>query len=236
MFFPQEMQPLSVQAVSPDIQFGDSRRLIPTSQGLLATTDTSHSAPVLPPSNDIIQSDPTARVLGLKLLQLHRPPLAHSLAPNCLPAQVLHVADPAATESRQHKLKNYDQSASKRTEDDNRNGCSVPKRQLTFNSPHDETQPKIQSSETSRGQDFSLLPPASPAHTPAPMQGLHLLHFQPVPQSNIVFPKIPIPTSSRPTTAISAPMGEAPMIKLLHIDSGPKMASDTSIDPGFLLN
>lgn len=221
VFLLQEMQPLSVQAVSPDIQFKESRRLIPTSQGLLATTDTSHS-------------DPAAQVFSLKLLQLHRPPLPHHIAPHCPPAQALHKVNPATIESQQHKLKNNDQSASKKTEDEKRNGYSVPKRQLGFNSPHDPTQLKIQTSERSRGQEFSLLPPASPAHTPAPMQGLRLLHFQPVPQSNITFPKLPLSSSSRPATVIAAPRGEAPMIKLLHIESGPKMASSTSITSGFV--
>lgn len=218
------MQPLSVQAVLPEMQFRESKTLIPHSQGLLATTDTSDSAPVLPPSNDSIQNDPASQVLGLKLLQLHRPPLPHQIASHYPPAQMLHTAHPAMTNSHQHKFRNINQSASKRTEEEKRNGSTVPKKQLGFNSPHDPTQPKIQTSERSRGQEFSRLPLA---HTPAPMQGLRLLQFQPVPQSNITFPKLPLPSSSRPTTVIRAPMGEA-TIKLLHIESGPKMASNTS--------
>ncbi|XP_044029035.1 ciliogenesis and planar polarity effector 1 isoform X2 [Siniperca chuatsi] len=226
----QVLQPLSVQAVSPEIQFRESRRLIPPSQGLLATTDTRHaihSAPVLMPSNVPIQSEPAPQVLGLKLLQLHRPPLPQQNAPHYQGPQTLHTANPATIESHQHKLKNNDQSASKKTEEKKRNEFSVPKRQLGFNFLHDPTprnsQPKIQASERSRGQEFSLLPPALPAHTPAPMQGLRLLHFQPVPHSNITFPKLPLPSSSRPATVITAPRREAPMIKLLHIESGPKM-------------
>ncbi|XP_076614742.1 ciliogenesis and planar polarity effector 1 [Chaetodon auriga] len=217
----QEMQPLSVQAVSPEIQFKESTRLIPHSQGLLATTDTSHTAPVLPPCNDSTQNDPASQILGLKLLQLHRPPLPHQLPPSHYPpAQMPHTTNRAMTESHQHKFENVDQSASKRTEEEKRNGSSVPKRQLSLNFPHDPTQPKIQTSERSRGQEFSRLPPA---HTPAPMQGLRLLHFQPVSQSNITLPKLPIPSSSRPASVIAAPMGDATMIKLLHIESGPKM-------------
>ncbi len=226
------MQPLSIQAVSPEIRFRESSRLIPPSQGLLATTDTSHtihSAPELPPSKDGTQNDPAPQVLGLKLLQLHRPPLPQQSAPHYPPAQgpqMQHTSNPATVESHQHKLKNNDQSA------------SVPKRQLRFNSPPDpypgNSQPKIQASERSRGQGFSLLPPALPAHTPAPMQGLRLLHFQPVPHSNITFPKLPLPSSSRPASVIAAPSGEAPMIKLLHIESAPKMASNTSFTSRFL--
>ncbi|XP_073334518.1 ciliogenesis and planar polarity effector 1 [Pagrus major] len=207
----QEMQPLSVQAVSPEIQFRVNRRFIPPSQGLLATADTSHSVPVLAPSEDCIQSDPAPQILGLKLLQLHRPPLPQQSAPH-----YPQTTNPPTIESHQHKFKNVNQSASKKTEEEKRNGSSISKRQLSFNFSHDPTQPRIQTSERSRGQEFSLLPPALPAHTP--MQGLRLLHFHQVPQSNITFPKLPIPA-----TVIAAPMGEAPMIKLLHIESGPKM-------------
>ncbi|KAM9338429.1 ciliogenesis and planar polarity effector 1 [Symphorus nematophorus] len=131
----QEMQPLSVQAVSPEIQFRESIRLIPPSQGLLATTDTSHSASVM------------------------------------------------------------------------------------------------QTTERSRGQEFSLLPPALPTHTPAPMQGLRLLHVQPAPQSSITFPKLPLPSFSRPVSVMAAPMVEAPMIKLLHIESRPKMMLPLAAPP-----
>ncbi|XP_070707145.1 ciliogenesis and planar polarity effector 1 [Pempheris klunzingeri] len=229
----QEMQPLSLQAVSPEIQFRENKRLIPPAQGLLATTDTSHaiySAPVLPPLNDSIQNDPAPQVLGLKLLQLQRPPLPQQSAPHNPPAQVhqmLCTANPSTIESHQHKLKNSDQSASKKTEEEKRNGFSVPERQLSFNSSHHPTagnsQPKTETSERSRGKGFSLLPSALPAHTPAPMQGLRLLHVQPVPHSNITFPKLPIAASSKPATVIAAPIGEAPMIKLLRIESGPKM-------------
>ncbi|XP_022617819.1 protein JBTS17 [Seriola dumerili] len=45
-----EMQPLLVQAESPEIQFIQSKRLIPSSQGLLATT---HILPLATPSNQM---------------------------------------------------------------------------------------------------------------------------------------------------------------------------------------
>ncbi|XP_040914910.1 ciliogenesis and planar polarity effector 1 [Toxotes jaculatrix] len=228
----QEMQPLSVQAESPENQVRQSRRLIPSSQGLLATTDISHavlSAPVLLPS-DGIQNDPAPQVLGLKLLQLHRPPLPQQSAPPYPPAQVSHTlltANPATLESNQPKLKHSHQGAAKRAEEENRNRSSVPRRQLSFNRPYDaaprSSQPQIQTSERSRGQEFSLLPPSLTAHTPAPMQGLRLLHCQPVQHSNITFPKLPSPSSSRPFTVFAAPIGETPVIKLLHIESRPKM-------------
>lgn len=216
------MQPLSVQAVSPEIQFRVNRRFIPPSQGLLATTDESHSVPELAPFEDCIQSDSAPQILGLKLLQLHHPPLPQQSAPHY----------PQTIESHQHKFKNINQSASKMMEEEKRHASSISKRQLSFNSSRDPTQPRIQTSERSRGREFSLLPPALPAHTTT--QGLRLLHFQQVPQSNITFPKLPIPSSSRPATVIAAPMGEASMIKLLHIESGPKMASSTHISSRFL--
>ncbi|XP_071321560.1 ciliogenesis and planar polarity effector 1 [Trachinotus anak] len=229
----QEMQPLSVRAESPEIQLRQSRGLIPSSQGLLATTDISHtvhSAPVVLPSNGSIQNDLAPQVLGLKLLQLQRPPLPQQSASHYPPSrgpQTLHTANPATLESHQPKLQHSHQAASKRAEEEKRNGSSVPRRQLSFNHPHDpaprNSRPQTQTSERSSGQQISLLPPALPAHTPAPMQGLRLLQYQPVSHSNITFPKLPMPSSSRPSTVIAAPMAETPLIKLLHIDSGPKM-------------
>ncbi|KAK5852080.1 hypothetical protein PBY51_023582 [Eleginops maclovinus] len=191
----QGMQPLSVQAESSEVQGGESRRLIPTSQGLLATTDTSHAipiAPVLPASVDSLQSDPAPQFLGVKLLQLHRP---------SAPQQ--NVPHPATTES--HQPEEYNQST------------AVPNRNLSFNPPHDPTHRNSQPiRETS---ERVLLPPGSPAHTP--MQGLRLLHVQPPPQNNTLFPKLPLPSYSRPAAVMVAPVGQAPMIKLLHIDPGP---------------
>ncbi|XP_032394686.1 ciliogenesis and planar polarity effector 1 isoform X3 [Etheostoma spectabile] len=207
----QEMQPLSVQAVSPEIQ--ESRRLIPTSQGLLVTTGTRHvyhSAPVLLPSNDSIHSSPAPQVLGLKLLQLHRPPLSQQGAlHHPQDPQVFHTATSATIESQQHKVKNHDQST------------SIPKRQLSFNPPNDPFPRNSQ--HKSQILERSTIPSALPAHTSAPMPGIRLLHFQPVTHSNTTFPKLPLPPSFRPATVIAAPWGETPMIKLLHIDCGPKM-------------
>ncbi|XP_068429824.1 ciliogenesis and planar polarity effector 1 isoform X2 [Clinocottus analis] len=186
----QDMQPLSVQAVSPEIHLRVNERLIPSSQGLLATTHFGHATPF--PQ----QSGPQS-------------------------PQALHTANHATNKSRQHNLKYNDQSS------------SVPKRQLGFNSLHDPTprhsQPKSQTSERSRGQRFYLLPPALPAHTPEPTQHLRLLQLQPVPHSNTTFPKLPLPPSSWFTPIVTASMGKAPCIKLLHIDSGPQIGRNTSI-------
>ncbi|CAK6959484.1 ciliogenesis and planar polarity effector 1 [Scomber scombrus] len=188
----QEMQPLSVQAESPEIQFSQSRRLIPPSQGLLATTDTSHainSAPVVVHSS--VQSDHASQVMGLKLLQLHRPPLPQQGAPRCPPAQGFQMpltANPATLEPFQPQLKHNHKASSKKTEEEKR-----------------------------------IVPPALPAHGPSPTQGIRLLCFQNVPQRNITFPQIPIVSSSRPFNVIAAPIAETPSIKLLCIDSKPKM-------------
>ncbi|XP_056287984.1 ciliogenesis and planar polarity effector 1 isoform X2 [Pseudoliparis swirei] len=201
----QEMQPLSVQALSPEIHLSENRRLIPPSQGLLATTHTSHATHNAPaPSNNSKQSDPAPQVSGLKLLQLDCPSLPQQIGPH-IPRgpQALHTTNPTTKESHQHK------------------------HQLSFNLLHDPTprhsQPKTQASERSRVQGFSLLPPALPAQSPEPMHGLRLLRLQPVPHSNTTFPKLPVAPASRPTPIITVPMGEAPMIKLLHIDPGPQM-------------
>lgn len=211
--------------MSPDIQFRESRRLIPPSQGLLATTDTRQSVPASPPTNDILQNDPAAQVF-----------MPHCSAPHYPPAQRRHTANPASIESLQLKIKNCDQSPSKKTEDEKRFGFLGPKRKPSFNSPHDPTQPKIQSSERPRRQEFTLLPSALPADTPPPMQGLRLLNYQPVPQSDVTFPNLPMPASPRPAMVIAAPRGEEPMIKLLHIDAGPKMESNTPLLENIFFN
>lgn len=228
------MQPLSVQAESPEIHFKQSKRLIPSSQGLLATTDTSHtvapSAPMVLPHDGSIQNDQAPQVMGLKLLHFQRPPLPQQSATHYPPArgpQTLHTANPAAMESHQPKLKHNHQAATQRAQEEQRNWSSLPRRQLSFNYPHDSalrnTQPQIQTSERSRGQEFPLLPPALPAHTPAPMQGLCRLHFEPVSHSYFTFPKLHLPPFSRPSTLITVPLGETPVIKLLRIDSAPKV-------------
>ncbi|XP_028274109.1 ciliogenesis and planar polarity effector 1 isoform X3 [Parambassis ranga] len=220
----QEMQPLSVQAESPGTQLMESRRLIPSSQGLLTTTDPSHavpSTPMLPLYNGSVQNDSALQVKSLKLLQLHHPLLHNQSALNYPPAQnTLHMATP---EPYQHKFTHNEQTTSRKT--DVEKLPSVPKRQLSFKPSHDRppprnSQPHMWSSEQSRGHQSSL-PPALPAHTP--MQDLRLLHIQPVPQNMITFPKIPLASSSTPSNVIAAPMGEAPVIKLLHIYPGHKM-------------
>ncbi|XP_060918031.1 ciliogenesis and planar polarity effector 1 [Labrus mixtus] len=203
----QAMQPLSVQAESPEIQFRESRTFIPPSQGLLTTSQGAHSTHVLPTSTENIQNDSTAHFSGLKLLQLHRPPLSQQSTQHH--PQTLHTSNP-----------------SKRTEKEKRNVSTYQRRHLSFNHTHDPTpvisQHNIQTSERTREHDFSLLPPAFTAHTPAPMQGLRLLRYEPVPHNKVTFPKIPGQPSSRSVSVFAAPRAEAP-IKLLRLESGPKM-------------
>ncbi|XP_051794635.1 ciliogenesis and planar polarity effector 1 isoform X2 [Acanthochromis polyacanthus] len=232
----QEMQPLSVQAPeSPEIQLRENRRLIPSSQGLLATTDTSqaiHNTPGLLPSDGSIQNDSTSQLLGLKLLQLHRPlSLPQESTTHYPPVQLqqmLHAANPATVCSN-------DQATSNRSGGEKRNKPSVPKRQLSFNPLQEpalrNTQPHIWPSEQSRGQQFSVLPSALPAHTPAPMQSLRPLPFESVSHNNVTFPRIPSPSTSRPSTVIAATLQEAPAIKLLHIESRPKMMLPLAAPP-----
>ncbi|XP_037341338.2 ciliogenesis and planar polarity effector 1 [Pungitius pungitius] len=195
----QGMQPLSVQVMSPETHFSENKRLIAPSQGLLTTTHASRPTQkvllLLPPKN-IKESDAPPPVLGPS------------------PQQALHFAYPATSEPHQHALKHKDQS------------IPVPKGQLRLNAPDEPTpnprhcQPTSDTSERSRGPGFSLLPPALPAHPPEPMRGLRLLHLEPVPRCETTFPKLPLPPASWSPPDVSAPMGEAPMIKLLHIDAG----------------
>ncbi|XP_019938136.2 ciliogenesis and planar polarity effector 1 [Paralichthys olivaceus] len=228
----QEIHPLSVLVGSPEIQFKQSRSLIPSSKGLLVTTDIKQavpSAPVTLPSNVSIQNDPAPQFLGLKLLQAWCPPLPQESAPHYPPAQesqILHTEYPAFLESHQPNLKHSYQASSKRAEE-KRTGSSVLKRQLSFNHPQDpaprSSQTRIQTPQRSSGPEFPLLPPAFQAQTPAVMQCPRLLHLQPGAHSNITFPKLPMPFLSRPSSVMSAPVGGMPVTKLLHIQSGPKM-------------
>lgn len=187
------------------------------SQGLLATTDTGPSAHVAPSFNYVAQNGATPQVPVPKLLQLHPPLLAHHGAP----AQSLPRTNPATTLSQRPELKGNDQSE---------NVHSVPKRQLAFISAQDPAQHRILTSQTSRGQEVSL--PALLASTPAPMQGLRLLQYQSPPQNNVSLPKLPIPAFCRPSTGIPVPVGDVP-IKLLQIESGPKMVSNIFCPSGF---
>ncbi|XP_047185530.1 ciliogenesis and planar polarity effector 1 isoform X1 [Scophthalmus maximus] len=226
----QEMHQLSVQVETSEIQFRQSRGLIPSAQGLLVTTDVSQaapSAPVVLPSDGSIQNDTTPHVFSLKLIQPRCPPLPQRSAPHYPPAQepqMLCIANPATPEPHQPELKQNHQVASKRAEE-RRVGSS--RRQLSFNHAHDpaptNSRPQIQTSDRSRGQEFTSLPPASPAHTPAPVRGCYLLHLQPAAHSSLLLPKLPIPFSSRPSAVIAAPMRQTPLAKLLHLQSAPKM-------------
>ncbi|XP_029372415.1 ciliogenesis and planar polarity effector 1 isoform X2 [Echeneis naucrates] len=240
----QEMQPLSVRAESPEIQFRQSRRLIPSSQGLLVTTDVNHaiaSAPAELQSHGSIQIDHAPDVLGVKLLQLQHPPLPKQSAPHNPPvhgSQALHTTNPVNLESHQPNIKHNYQPISNREEEKRRNGFSVSRRQLHFYHPHDpaprNSHHEIQTSERSRVQEFSSLPPVFPVQTPAPMEGIRLLHFQPPSHKNVTFPKLPLPSSSRPSTVIAAPMGETHLIKLLHIESQPKMILPLQTPPNHM--
>ncbi|KAG7498681.1 cilioproteinsis and planar polarity effector 1 isoform X1 [Solea senegalensis] len=225
----QGMFPLSVHVESPEIQVTQSKTLIPSSQGLLATSDISQtisSAPVPLPSDSSLQNDTAPPVVGLKLqLQCH--PLPNHSAPHYPPAQeprMLHVANPATLESHQPELRHNPQATSKRAEEEKRIGPFVLRRQLSLNNPHDPAP----TNSHSQGQELTLLPPATQAHTPALTQGLQLLHIQPVAQSDVMFPKLPTPFSSTPSPVFAAPVRETPLLKLSYIESGPKMFLPTA--------
>ncbi|XP_072227956.1 ciliogenesis and planar polarity effector 1 [Leuresthes tenuis] len=215
----QELSPLSVQAESPNIQQTENKGLIPSSQGLLATTDPS----------GITQDESVPQMLGLKLLKLHRPLVSQHSTPHHPPAQqsqTLHTAHPETLQSSQHELKHNDQDTLKKKGGEQRKAVSVPKKPPIFNASHYPTpgnsQPQIWAAGQSSAQGVSLLPPAFPAHSPTPMQGLRLLQLQQVPHTSITFPKLPLPSYSRPAF-IAAPVTEMPVIKLLHIETGPKI-------------
>lgn len=208
--------------------------MIPSSQGLLNTTEICHAIPTPPvvlPLNSSIQNDPAPQLLGLKLLQLNCPPLPQQSAPHYPIAQgpqMLPTENPATLESHQHKLKYNHEATSERAEEEKGSGTSVQRRQINYNDQTSRNfQPLIHVSERSQRQKFNIFPPVLPSPTPASTQSLHLLHFKPLPHNQITFPKLPISSSSSQSTFIPAPMGETPLIKLLHIDSGPKMVNNS---------
>lgn len=215
------MQPLSVQAESPEIQ---QRKKIPSSQGLLATADTC-SAVHNPPASIIAHNDSSPQVLGLRLLKIHPSMTLHDDAPHG--PQTLHTANPETIGYHHPKYKHKDQATWKKKSGEHRNVFTAPVKHLNDIPPRNPAprnpRPQMWPSETSVGQ-VALCHPPFPTLTPASIPGLRLLQVQHIPQSNITFPKLSQPLVSRPPV-FSAPVAGAPMIKLLSIDSGPKMVS-----------
>lgn len=167
---------------------------------------------MLPHAHAHPQKEPAA--LGVKILNLH--PSAPSHPTSHYPPTQIGFATNPGTHTR-----------SKWTED-KKTSYSVPKRLLSLISLPGPTQPKIEKSERTKEQEFPRLPPVTTAHTPAPVQGLRLLCCTSAPQGNIMFPKIAPAPSSKPCTLFAAPIREVPMLKLLQIHSGAKMARITS--------
>ncbi|XP_023193921.1 protein JBTS17 isoform X1 [Xiphophorus maculatus] len=227
-----EMQPLSVQAESPQTQQTGKRRLIPSSDGLLATTDRSHAVQHQPYDSSV-HTGSAAQMSGLKLLKLHHFAMAEYSARHYAAqhAQAPHAQAPhrANLKSNQPKATHYDQSTWKKKGGEQRNGFSVQTKHLLFNPAHD---PTLRSSHLLMGptgqffgQAFPLHPAAFPTQKPAPMQGLRLLQLRDTPPSSFNFPKL---ITAIPAF-ISTPMTEVPIIKLLHIESGPKMVAPQNI-------
>lgn len=178
----QDMQPLSIQAVLPEVQLKDRRGLMSPSHGLLATTDSAvdqHMAPFLSYAPQLLQLDPTL------------------LTPDGRPTQTSPPRRP------EHK-------------------GSVQRGRLASSSAFDPAPPRVVMSEKPRSQDVLL--PVVPTPTPAPMQSLRLLHCHSPSQNYVSAPKLPRLSMLRPAPGISGPMADVP-IKLLQIDSAPKMVS-----------
>lgn len=188
---PQDIQPLSIQAVSPDVQLKDSRGLMSPSQGLLATTDSA-----------VDQRMASSLNYAPQLLQLN-PSLLTSDAPSA------QASPPCRPEHRGNtQLRNA--------------ACPGLRGHLAFSSAHDPAPSRVMMSETPRSQELPL--PVIPSPTPAPPQGLRLLHCHSPPQNHVSAPKLPRLPSFRPGPGISILTADVP-IKLLQIESGPKMVS-----------
>lgn len=186
------MQPLSIQAVSPDVQLKDSRGLMSPSQGLLATTDSAvdqRMAPSLSYAPQLLQLNPS-------LLSSGGPPAQASL-----PHQPEHRGGST-------QLRNA--------------ACPALRGHFAFSSAHDPAPSRVVMSETPGSQEVPL--PVIPSPTPAPLQGLRLLHCHSPAQNHVSAPKLPRLPSFRPGPGFSVPMADM-QIKLLQIESAPKMVS-----------
>lgn len=194
---PQDLQPLSIQAVLPDVQLRDGRGLMSPPQGLLATTDSALGQQVAPSLNYAPQNGP--QLAGPKLLQLH-------------PSLLTSDGDPGQT------------SPSRRSEprSSTQLGNAALRGRLAFSCARDSAPSRVVMSETSRCQEVPL--PVLPSPTRAPAQGLRLLQYHSPPQNNVSELKLPRLPFFRPAPGISVPMADVP-IKLLQIESGPKKVS-----------
>ncbi|KAM4532203.1 ciliogenesis and planar polarity effector 1 [Fundulus diaphanus] len=206
----QEMQPLSVQAESPEIHQRQKRRLIPSSHGLLATTDNSRAVQH-PPSDSSAQTGSAAQMLGLKLLKLQPCAESQHAAPHYAAqrARTRHTANFEPPESSQPKVTHRDQSTWRKKDARQRNGFPVQIKNLIYNPACDPL---------TVAQAAPLLPPSFLTPVAVPMHGLRLLRLQDDARSTVTFPKLTTASTPRP-----AVVSEAPIIRLSPIESGPKM-------------
>ncbi|XP_028317922.1 ciliogenesis and planar polarity effector 1 isoform X2 [Gouania willdenowi] len=200
----QEMQPLSVQAGSPVTLQRHTSRLIPSSQGLLVTSDNNPPAPSTPGAALSLSSH---KVMGVKLLQHQHPILPQQSDTQLPPTQCTSKATSVA--DHQHWFRHRDQIMSMRTGREENIGSSVPKTSHSYDAPpqhHNVSLPYILAAQIA-----------------APMQGHRLLHFQPDLSTNVSFPKVNAAFFPKASTFIRT--CESPVLKLLRIESGPKMIS-----------
>ncbi|XP_014824963.1 PREDICTED: uncharacterized protein C5orf42 homolog isoform X3 [Poecilia mexicana] len=215
-----EMQPLSVQAESPQTQQRGNRRLIPSSDGLLATSDRSQPAQHQPYDSSV-HTGSTAQMSGLKLLKLHHFAMAEYSARHYA-AQHSQAPHTANLKSNQPKATHYDQSTWKKKGGELKNAFPVQTKHLLFN-PAPDPAPRT---GQFFAQAFPLHPAAFPTQKPEPMHGLRLLQLRDPPPSSFSFPKVI--TAAIPAV-IPTPVTEVSIIKLLHIESGPKMMAPQNI-------
>ncbi|XP_034047925.1 ciliogenesis and planar polarity effector 1 isoform X2 [Thalassophryne amazonica] len=243
----QEIQPLSVHAESPERRFRESMKLIPSSQGLLTTMESSHSMPSAPAAlhcNDSMQTNRVSQILGLRLLQLHHPLSSQQMSAHCSTTQSvqkMHSENSAAVAHPHQQFKVDKQSDFKDTTKEKRRRSSVLKRQQNVafdNYQSNERTPRITQPQNgtrepsfnrSTIQESFLLPPVLSFLKPAPTQIPHQVHFQSDAHSSSTLP-VPLVTLSKPSTIVTPPVGET-RIKLLHLDSGQKMILPSAVPP-----
>lgn len=167
------------------------------SQGLLAPTDSALGQQVAPSLHYAPQNGP--QLAGPKLLQLH-------------PSRLTSDGAPAQTSpSRRPEPRSSGQL-----------GNAALRGRLAFSSAPDPAPSRVVMSVTPGCREDPL--PVLPSPTPAPAQGLRLLQYHSPPQNRVSDPRLPKLHFFRPGPGMSVPMADVP-IKLLQIESGPKMVS-----------
>ncbi|CAL8321801.1 unnamed protein product [Lota lota] len=231
------MQPLLVQAEPPGSPHGESRRRIPTSQGLLTTLDCDEPLPSIPvplPTDLNTTNHATSSLLlpGLKLLRL--PPLPDSPVRQAWGPQPPNIGlphpDPGACDDDQAASFWAKKEEEEEEEEEEEVLFASPAHHSQYSatgSARKRTRASGPYSRTSQRAEFPSLPhPDLLAHGAPPGPGLRLLscHSPPAPTPT-AFPLVSQPSTHRPVTTLIPAFSRPPpppTIQLLYIDPEPR--------------